>query len=361
MANYNKRHIYLGGNTRKGFAGFYNQLSNIDSCNLYILKGGPGTGKSTFIKKVISELDATDCMMDIIHCSGDPDSLDGVICRDAGVIVIDGTSPHSVDPYCAGARDNIINLGDFWDCDRLRSYKHNIADLMFDKQVYYQRAYSYLAAAGNIYDDSNYIVRASTETEKINLFTLELTSEIFNGFVEQSVHGKDFAFFATAITPAGHRGDIGNLVGDYKTYSIKTFYGINASAILKTVRNKALCCGLNTQSIYCGFDSDVLEHVIIPDIGVAVVTSNSYHAVDATDSYYDYPLDGFLCEYSLYSAKDDLKYNNIRFDELLDRAMRALNRARIKHAEIEKIYISAMDFESLNMYCDKVISEIIHG
>lgn len=359
MSNINKRHIYLGGNTRHGFVGFYSQLLDIDSCNLYILKGGPGTGKSTFIKKVISELDGMDYEMDILHCSGDPDSLDGVICQEAGIIVVDGTNPHSVDPFCAGARDNIINLGEFWDCHKLRNYKDNIAELMFDKQVYYKRAYSYLAAAGNIYDDSNYVVRASTEIQKITLFASDLAEEIFTGFGEKKNRGTDFSFFATAITPAGARGDISNIVANYKTYSIKTFYGINASNILTEIRDKALKLGLNTQSIYCGFDSHILEHVLIPELNVAVVTSNSYHAVDATDSYYDYPLDGFLCEYSLYSAKDDLKYNNIRFDELLDRAMRALNRARIKHAEMEKIYIAAMDFTRLNNYCDKIIPEIL--
>lgn len=360
MANYNKRHIYLGGNTRAGFVGFYNQLTQIDSCNLYILKGGPGTGKSTFIKKVISELDNTGYAMDIVHCSGDPDSLDGVICPKAGVIVIDGTAPHALEPYCVGARDNIINLGEFWDSDKLRLYKDNIASMTFDKQVYYKRAYSYLSAAGQIYDDSNYIVHTSMEEEKVNQFTSELASEIFSGFQESSIHGKNYSFYATAITPGGRRGDLANLVSGHKTYSIKTFYGINVSTILENLRNRALCFGFNTQSIYCGFDASVLEHLIIPELGAAVVTSNSYHAVDATDSYYDYPIDNLLCGYSMYSAKEDLKYNNNRFDELIDRAIRALNRARVMHAEIEKIYYPAMDFHRLNMYCDSVIKQIVN-
>lgn len=359
MANYNKRHIYLGGNTRSGFAGFYDRLTDVDSCNLYILKGGPGTGKSTFIKKVIAELDSYAHPMDIIHCSGDPESLDGVICRTAGLIVVDGTAPHSLDPYCVGARDNIINLGDFWDADKLRLYRDNIASLMFDKQVYYNRAYSYLAAAGQIYDDSNYIISTSMDCEKLNQFICELAGEIFCGFSESCCHGYDFPFFATAITPAGRRGDICSLVSGYKTYSIKTFYGINVSYVLESLKKRAHSCGLNTQSVYCGFDASVLEHLIIPELGVAVVTSNSYHAVDSSDSFYDYPIDAFLCEYTLYSAKEDLKYNNARFDELIDRAVRALNRSRIKHAEIEKIYYSAMDFDGLNRFCDSVICRIV--
>lgn len=360
MANYNKRHIYLGGNTRTGFVGFYNQLTQIDPCNLYILKGGPGTGKSTFIKKVIGELDSMGYRMDIVHCSGDPDSLDGVICPNARVIVVDGTAPHSLDPYCAGARDNIINLGDFWDCEKLQVYKDNIASIMFDKQVYYNRAYSYLAAAGQIYDDSNYIVNIAMDDEKVNQFTSELSDEIFGSFHESSIHGTDYSFFATSITPGGRRGDIAGLVAGYKTYSIKTFYGINVSAILELLRNRALCYGFNTQSLYCGFDASVLEHLIIPELGIAIVTSNSYHAIDATDSYYDYPIDNILCDCALYSVKDDLKYNVNRFDELIDRAIRALNRARIMHAEIEKIYYSAMDFHRLNIYCDSVIKQIVN-
>ena len=49
-----RRNIFLGANTRYGFKSLYETLlTDYDNYNLtvYILKGGPGTGKSTFVKK----------------------------------------------------------------------------------------------------------------------------------------------------------------------------------------------------------------------------------------------------------------------------------------------------------------------
>lgn len=43
-----------------------------------ILKGGPGVGKSTFMRRVHAALCANGEPSTLYFCSGDPDSLDGV-------------------------------------------------------------------------------------------------------------------------------------------------------------------------------------------------------------------------------------------------------------------------------------------
>ena len=48
----------------------------------------------------------------LYFCSGDPDSLDSVAVPHAGLLILDGTAPHIVDPEIPGARDSIINLGE---------------------------------------------------------------------------------------------------------------------------------------------------------------------------------------------------------------------------------------------------------
>jgi len=45
------RNYYAGGNTAKGFYNLYDSALE-DLNKLYILKGGPGTGKSTLIKSI---------------------------------------------------------------------------------------------------------------------------------------------------------------------------------------------------------------------------------------------------------------------------------------------------------------------
>ena len=43
--------FYLGANTPQGFFSYYDELNNAAKTRKYIIKGGPGTGKSSFMRK----------------------------------------------------------------------------------------------------------------------------------------------------------------------------------------------------------------------------------------------------------------------------------------------------------------------
>ena len=360
MSYSKKRNIFLGANTRFGFKSLYETLlTDYDNYNVtvYILKGGPGTGKSTFIKKVVSLLTSLGCDMDVIHCSGDPTSLDGVISNEGGIAVVDGTSPHMLDPKCPGAREEIINLGSFWDTSFLTRYRDDIIQFMKDKSDYYKRAYHYLQAAGIIYEDTVKIMEESLEKNKTYLFASNLADEILCDMESSLSLGKDKKLFATAITPSGLLGNVNELFKDDKVYSIDTTLGMSTSIILEVIKVRAHLCGLNTESFLCGFDTK-LEHIRIPELKTSVVSSNPYHEASGSDMYYEYPLEGFLSEYNIIHSKDDLKYNSIRFDELLNKAIRMMSKSQREHGKLEEIYISAMDYDELNSYLSDVLKEI---
>ena len=47
------RRYFLGANTGKGFVSLYDEFCKPESGNfLYVIKGGPGCGKSSFMKKI---------------------------------------------------------------------------------------------------------------------------------------------------------------------------------------------------------------------------------------------------------------------------------------------------------------------
>lgn len=49
--------FFLGANSPKGFYSKFDQLFNYkDSCRSVLIKGGPGTGKSTVLKKAAAVL-----------------------------------------------------------------------------------------------------------------------------------------------------------------------------------------------------------------------------------------------------------------------------------------------------------------
>jgi ABC-type lipoprotein export system ATPase subunit len=49
MAEGRVKMVFPGGNTCLGFYSFYNYIIGEEARRIFVLKGGPGTGKSTFM------------------------------------------------------------------------------------------------------------------------------------------------------------------------------------------------------------------------------------------------------------------------------------------------------------------------
>lgn len=89
-------HFFLGTNTPQGFVSRFDQLADpLDGWREFVIKGGPGTGKSTLMKRIAAEAGTRCKRVELIHCSSDVDSLDGVILHDIKTSIADGTSPHA--------------------------------------------------------------------------------------------------------------------------------------------------------------------------------------------------------------------------------------------------------------------------
>ena len=86
--------IFLGANSGRGFASLYDQLLGERFDDLLIIKGGPGCGKSSFMREVAKKLTEDGYFAIYVNCSGDPDSLDAVLFPDLRVGLVDGTAPH---------------------------------------------------------------------------------------------------------------------------------------------------------------------------------------------------------------------------------------------------------------------------
>lgn len=90
---------FLGGNTPAGFYSLYHQLSDPSRMRaLYIIKSGPGSGKSTLMRRVERHAQEAGLETQQVLCSGDPDSLDAVMIPQLGAALVDGTAPQGAVP-----------------------------------------------------------------------------------------------------------------------------------------------------------------------------------------------------------------------------------------------------------------------
>ena len=87
---------FLGANTADGFVSRFEQLhpgGRVKRC--VILKGGPGCGKSTFLKRLRRTAEDLGADTESYPCSSDPGSLDGLFLPSTGMAFVDGTAPHA--------------------------------------------------------------------------------------------------------------------------------------------------------------------------------------------------------------------------------------------------------------------------
>ncbi len=100
-------HRFFGAATVNGSINYIPEVTQALE-RRYFIKGRPGTGKSTFLKKLARAAMARGFDTEIYHCSLDPKSLDLVAVRELGFCLFDSTAPHEYFPTRQG--DEIIDI-----------------------------------------------------------------------------------------------------------------------------------------------------------------------------------------------------------------------------------------------------------
>ncbi len=347
---------FLGANTPKGFVSFFDELYNpYDNVDAYIIKGGPGTGKSTFMKKIASECESRGLSVERVYCSSDPSSLDAVIVPEKGFSICDGTSPHIVEPRFPGVAENIINLGEFWDSKRLREKSDEIRRLFFENSLCHRRSSKYLAAAGHIDLQSRMLAEKYIRAEKIDSYCSRFVHRELQPKKKGAV-GERKRRFISAITPKGNL-----ILADTVTRLCSRVIGIDdrtgavAPLITSRIGEGAVKNGYDVIYCHCPMKPEESEHLIIPEKGLALVRVNGAAGEIPCDRVIH--TGRFMYE-GFGENRLMLRFNEKIKQELINESVSCLKKAKAVHDELEKIYIDAMDFERLNEYCDSFIDKL---
>ncbi len=146
-----ERRFFAAANGITGFRSYFDEIfPSEELTGVFVLKGGPGTGKSTLLRDLSSAFASPDIQQDIFHCSSDPKSLDGLLLTlgERRIAILDGTAPHERDARIPGATDILVNLGEGFDLGALRAQREKILTLQKKKSISYKDAYFYLAIFG---------------------------------------------------------------------------------------------------------------------------------------------------------------------------------------------------------------------
>lgn len=354
------RHFFPGGNTAVGFYSFYDSAFELVE-RKYILKGGPGTGKSTLMKKVGRQLLDKGFDVEFLHCSSDNNSLDGIIAPALKLGIVDGTAPHIVDPKFPGVVDEIVNLGDFWDRSKLQEHGAEIVSLTKQITANFQKAYEKFADAKELHDDLEALYLAGMDFARANEITDELISKIVEPAVQKPERGHDRHLFMGAATPEGPRNFYDNLTDELDLrFIIKGRAGTGKSTMLKKIAEAAMAKGYDTELFHCGFDPESLDMVIVPQLSVAVLDGTAPHVVNPSRPN-DYVVDMFQCVDPLVYQKNVQQIEAVegQYSAVMKQGTSFLAAAKQLHDELESYYINAMDFEQLEAKRQQILHEIL--
>lgn len=314
--------FFWGSNTARGFVSYALEFYPRAQRRV-LIKSGPGTGKSTFLTKVA---EATPEPV-FFYCSSAPSSLDAIADFSKGYFIADATYPHVLEPEVVGARDEILDLGMFLDKNKLKTDYEKIVKLKNLSRQHFSLAYATLNKALKVRDVLEEIEEPSREIDK---GFVEIYAELRAlDLPRRAVLGESEKRFVSAYTPLGYR----QLKVDNNALSI---YLLRLRPTARTryfhvLSQFFLGLGYDVWFFIDPLDGISFEGLYIPDKEIYIKAEWSLPENDLLQIY----------ENEKTAAIEELK------------------KASLVHEELEKIYIDAMDFDSLNSYLAQVLIDVI--
>jgi len=331
-------HFFAGANTAKGFFSYYDYLAKDSYTRVFILKGGPGTGKSTMLKKIAAELQDS-YTVDRFHCSADLNSLDGIYIHGLEVSMLDGTAPHVTDPRLPGAVQRIVDLGTCWNPNELIKNKKIIQDLSDQITLQYKIAYKWLAVAAGQADLVQELERTSSIEKQAKADAIKIAE-----FLPANALGQNRKAFASAITgdgfhdfTSGMQQNKNNvyLLGGNRTYNY---------VVLHRIQQLLEDREIPATYLYCGLQPEYLEHIYIPG-KLGIFSVHRPHLLDVGQNVFGFDV---MSETELESC----------LFKTIDQGIATLSEARRLHMELEKLYVPHVNFGAVEEIQQNILHEI---
>ncbi len=343
-----KRHkTYFGAsNGYKGFKSHFDEIfSPLSFEHIFILKGGPGTGKSSLMKKVTAHFEA-DCQIEIILCSSDPSSLDGVIISKNAkkVAILDGTAPHTTDPKLPIVVEEIINLAEALDCEKMKKERNKIALLNERKAFHYKNAYAILSIIERVHEHQ----KRTAPKHNVAVFKRKIKDLISQ--INTKICGRNHReLCVSSFSRAGYT-QLSHLNFNQRKTILLLAEEKTASDFLNDLIKEFTHTGIDYLRFTSPFSETVSEGVLFSDILVYrpvlqdLASKDGCEVMDLRDAD--------ALQLPIYSYLSQEK------EDLLFKAKEELYLASLSHFELEKIYTKNIDFSLVNKKTEDIIAKI---
>lgn len=344
---------FLGANSARGFCSLYDGFGRGEGDFLHIVKGGPGTGKSGFMRAIGREAARRGLDVEAVLCSGDPDSLDGVYIPALHLGWCDGTAPHTAEPAAFGVDSDYVNIGQFCRTPLPPRERERIGTLSAAYKAKYRQAYALLEAGQAIENALAPQDLCAKETDRAEDVLCAICDRLLPPHSEP---GQLIRRFSGAISCQGVLRLCSGLELCKLIYCCEDGCGLAAGA-LAAARDEALRRGVRVIEYLSPFDARSTDALLLPEVSVAFVrgtlpiTGAKRIALDR------------LCG-ELGAVKERrrvLRTARRETARALEAACGVLAEAKALHDELEKVYRPFMDFPALDAFTAKELARVFAG
>lgn len=333
--------FFVGANSGEGFQNLFPRMVDLeDTYDFMVLKGGPGVGKNTFMREIGRAMEQAGTAVEYLWCSGDPDSLDGVVLPEIHCAVVDGTSPHVIEPQYPAAVDRYVDLGRFYDLTAAKAAAGEVKAHTHAYQDAYVRAYHSLKAARQVELDAVSAVRKSFDGQRAGrrvdgIITRELRQR-------GGQAGRTTLRFLGSITHKGYiwRFDSVDALCP-KVYEFADSWELAGDALAR-LHAAAVEKGWDTIACPAPEEPGRMEHLLVPGLGLAFVTSRP--GMD----YGNKPFRRIrLDAMAEPEGKARLRFQTRMAALLREEGVVALKDAKANHDKLEAVYNPYVDFDGV--------------
>ena len=333
--------FFVGANSAEGFRNLFSQLVDVeDTYDLMVLKGGPGVGKNTFMREIGRTMEQTGTPVEYLWCSGDPDSLDGVVLPEIRCAVVDGTSPHVVEPRYPAAVDRYVDLGRFYDLTAAKAAAEEVKAHTHTYQGAYARAYHSLKAARQVELDGMNAAAAGFDRQRAQRRVEGIAARELRGRGRECA--KTTRRFLGSITHKGYlwRFDSVDALCP-KVYALSDSWELAGGALAR-LHGAASEKGWDTIVCLAPEDPGRIEHLLIPGLGLAFVTTRP--GMEYSQKPYRRIRLNAMTE---MEGKTRLRFQTRMAALLRQEAVAALKDAKAAHDALEAVYNPYVDFDGV--------------
>lgn len=339
--------FFLGSYGKNGFFSCFSASSLCgDGEYSYILKGGPGTGKSGLMKKIAEKMEENDIDCEKFHCSSDPFSLDAVMIPSLRVNIFDGTAPHIMDPLYPGVTGEIVNPGECWNKKMLSESRNEIITAGNKNRELHEKSRKYIASAFSLFSDGEKICGSVIDKKRAERYASRIASKYFRRL--SSRIGMEKIRLLDAITPQGHifMNETVTEMCDERIL-FEDDFGTASSVIMEELKNYAAAGGYQVMISPFTGDGKTVRHLIIKELSLGFFTADRLCRPEIMPTKI-VSLKRFYDREKYREYKPRLAFAKKSAGELMDEAFKTLKEAKTAHDELENYYIRAMDFEKLD-------------